>query len=83
MISPYQLYDNECGRYTIRFDRIDGKLWVDISFSNKNKGITGVSCWKHAVKDGKIVPRQDHFFIPLGQDVQDYINRLIRFKAFL
>lgn len=81
MISLWQIYDNELGRYTFKFNKIADELYVDVSFSNKK--ITGVRSWLHSVKDNKIIPRQDKFFIPLTQDVQDYINRFMRLKAFL
>jgi len=80
MISPWQIYDNELGRYTFRFNKIDGKLYVDVSFSNKK--IASVRSWLHSVNNNKILPRQDNFFIPLTQDVQDYVNRLIKLKMF-
>lgn len=51
--------------------------YVDIIYEN--------NAWMHLIKDDKLVLRLDHFYqvFKLSNNVINYINKLIKLKAFL
>lgn len=83
MLSSYYFYSNEIGKYTFRFKRFNCKLCVYISYHYK-ENFDAFDTWELCeIKDGKIEPIDSDFFTPRHQDAQNYINRLIKLKAFL
>ena len=75
-------FENKDGQY--RYELILDRKWPNyVDIRCYERGFVGGSACMYPIKDGKIIWRHDDYYMHFSQEIKDYINKIIKLKAFL
>jgi hypothetical protein len=79
-MQEFEFYNSEKRlRHIFFFEKIAEKFYIEIRTYQYMQ--TGCAAWLHDIKNDEVVWRHDDF-LELSPEAKDYINKIVKLKAF-